>query len=66
MLYPQFPQCPGLSCLCNRAGYRVLYPGGNEDFMTGALPPPGTKDFINYFQDYQVNQLNGNNDGPDP
>ena len=44
----------------------VLYPGGNEDFMTGALPPPVTKDFINYFQDYQVNQLNGNNDGPDP
>jgi hypothetical protein len=37
------------------------YPGGNEDFMTGALPPPGTNILMHYMVDYNANQLNGNN-----
>jgi hypothetical protein len=36
------------------------YPGGNEDFMAGALPPPGTY-FLNYLDFYNSHQLNGNN-----
>lgn len=47
-------------------GTSTLYPGGNEDFMAGALPPAGTQVFINYFLDYQSNQLNGNNGGKAP
>ena len=41
-----------------------LYPGGVEDFMAGALPPAGTKVFINYFTTYDACRLkddNGNN-----
>ena len=30
-------------------GYGTPYPGGNEDFFAGALPPGGTKVFLNYF-----------------
>jgi len=36
------------------------YPGGNEDFMTGALPPPGTY-FLNYLDFFNSHTLNGNN-----
>jgi hypothetical protein len=34
---------------------------GCEDFMAGALPPPGTKVFINYLQFYSADQLKDNN-----
>jgi hypothetical protein len=44
-------------------GTGTLYPGGNEDFFAGALPPAGTHVLINYFEDYQSTQLNGNNGG---
>ncbi len=44
-------------------GTGTLYPGGNEDFFAGALPPPGTKVFLNYFEYYTSSQLNGNNGG---
>ena len=37
------------------------YAGGIEDFMTGALPPPGTNVLMQYIIDYNANQLNGNN-----
>ncbi len=32
------------------------YPNGAEDFMCGAVPPPGTY-FINYFQYYSANEF---------
>jgi hypothetical protein len=46
------------------------YPGGNEDFMAGTLPPPGMYP-ISYFMYYTANKLkdnNGNNvtAGPNP
>jgi hypothetical protein len=41
-------------------GFGSHYPGGNEDFMAGALPPAGTSVFINYMVDYNANTLNGN------
>jgi hypothetical protein len=36
------------------------YPNGAEDFMSGAVPPPGTY-FINYFDYYSANKLADNN-----
>ncbi len=42
-------------------GYGNHYPGGNEDFMAGALPPPGTSIFINYLVDYNATTLRGDN-----
>ncbi len=36
------------------------YPNGAEDFMSGALPPPGTY-LLNYFQFYSSDRLVGNN-----
>lgn len=33
------------------------YPNGAEDFMSGAVPPPGTY-FINYFNYYSANRFN--------
>jgi hypothetical protein len=36
------------------------YPGGNEDFMAGALPPAGTKVFLNYFTYYDADKLRDN------
>lgn len=36
------------------------YPNGAEDFMSGALPPPGTY-FLNYFQYYTSDRLVGDN-----
>lgn len=35
------------------------YPNGAEDFMAGAVPPPGTY-FINYLTHYTANRLNDN------
>jgi len=35
------------------------YPGGNEDFMAGALPPPGTY-FLNYLDFVNSSSLNNN------
>jgi hypothetical protein len=40
--------------------YGNHYPGGNEDFMAGALPPAGTSVFINYLVDYNATKLKGN------
>ena len=40
--------------------YGSHYAGGNEDFMAGALPPPGTSIFISYLVDYNVGTLNNN------
>jgi hypothetical protein len=37
------------------------YPNGAEDFMSGAVPPPGTY-FLDYFTWYSADRLN-NNDG---
>ncbi len=36
------------------------YTGGNEDFMSGAAPPPGLY-YINYFNYYSANTLRDNN-----
>lgn len=36
------------------------YPNGAEDFMSGAVPPPGTY-FINYFTHYSADKLADNN-----
>jgi hypothetical protein len=36
------------------------YPNGAEDFMSGAVPPPGTY-FINYFDYYSADKFAGNN-----
>jgi len=36
------------------------YPNGAEDFMSGALPPPGTY-LLNYLQYYSSDRLNDNN-----
>ncbi len=36
------------------------YPNGAEDFMAGAVPPPGTY-FINYLTHYTANRLNDGN-----
>ncbi len=36
------------------------YPGGNEDYMVGALPPPGTGIFINYLTHYHATTLRDN------
>jgi hypothetical protein len=36
------------------------YPNGAEDFMSGAVPPPGTY-FINYFNYYSADKLADNN-----
>ena len=41
-------------------GYGNHYPGGNEDFMAGALPPAGTSIFINYLIDYNATTLKDN------
>jgi len=35
------------------------YPNGAEDFMSGAVPPPGTY-FLNYFTWYSADRLNDN------
>lgn len=36
------------------------YPNGAEDFMSGAVPPPGTY-ILNYFTHYSADKLSGNN-----
>lgn len=36
------------------------YPNGAEDFMSGAVPPPGTY-FINYLVNYSADRFNDNN-----
>jgi hypothetical protein len=36
------------------------YPGGNEDFMAGAAPPPGFY-FLNYLSSYNADKLRDNN-----
>lgn len=41
-------------------GYSNHYPGGNEDFMAGALPPAGTSIFINYLTAYNATTLRDN------
>lgn len=41
------------------------YAGGNEDFMAGALPPPGNY-FINYFMVYSADKLKGNSGRKEP
>ncbi len=41
-------------------GYGSHYPGGNEDFMAGCLPPAGTSIFINYMVDYNATTLKDN------
>ncbi len=39
------------------------YPNGAEDFMAGAVPPPGNY-FINYFNYYSADKFKGNNGPP--
>ena len=43
------------------------YPNGAEDFMAGALPPPGTyfKNYLLYYSASQFNDKNGNDLIPD-
>ncbi len=41
------------------------YSGGNEDFMSGALPPPGQY-LINYFQYYTADKLRDNSGNKTP
>ena len=41
------------------------YPNGAEDFMAGALPPPGTY-LLNYFSYYHAPRVNDNSGGPAP
>ncbi|HNZ64547.1 MAG TPA: transporter [Smithella sp.] len=43
------------------------YPNGAEDFMAGALPPPGTyvKNFLTYYSASEFKNNNGNNLFPD-
>lgn len=57
----------GLVLLCMGAGIGHAtesgggaYPNGAEDFMVGALPPPGTY-FINYLAYYTADRLNDEN-----
>ena len=55
----------GGSALATEGGGSA-YPNGAEDFMAGALPPPGTY-FINYFNYYRATSFkdrNGNNAMP--
>lgn len=59
--------CVSLCCLGIQSspvyageGYGSHYPGGNEDFMAGALPPAGTSIFINYLVDYNASTLKDN------
>jgi hypothetical protein len=40
--------------------YGSHYGGGVEDFMTGAIPPPGTNILMQYIVDYNASTLNGN------
>jgi hypothetical protein len=47
------------SHLCAGEGGGNHYPGGTEDFMIGAIPPPGMY-FLNYFQNYTANKLKDN------
>lgn len=42
-----------------------MYPGGNEDFMAGALPPPGLY-YLNYFANYNLDSYRGNNGDKQP
>lgn len=41
------------------------YPNGAEDFLSGALPPPGTY-LINYFTHYSADRFNGNDGSKAP
>jgi hypothetical protein len=41
------------------------YPNGAEDFMSGAVPPPGTY-FINYFNYYSADRFKDNNGNNQP
>jgi len=45
---------------CATEGGGGAYPNGAEDFMSGAVPPPGTY-FINYFTHYSADRLANNN-----
>ena len=45
---------------CATEGGGGAYPNGVEDFMTGALPPPGTY-FINYLNYYTASRFNDGN-----
>ena len=40
--------------------YGSHYPGGNEDFLAGALPPAGTNIFLNYLVDYNFGTIKDN------
>ncbi|MDD5285765.1 MAG: transporter, partial [Desulfuromonadaceae bacterium] len=44
---------------CATEGGGGAYPNGAEDFMSGAVPPPGTY-FINYFTYYSADKLADN------
>ncbi len=52
--------CMFASCACAGEGGGNQYPGGNEDFMAGALPPAGTKLFLNYFTTYNASNFKDN------
>jgi hypothetical protein len=49
--------------LCAGENDGSVEPGGCEDFMAGALPPAGTKLFVNYFQSYNAERLKNNSGG---
>lgn len=56
----------GVSVAQATEGGGGAYPNGAEDFMSGAVPPPGTY-FINYFDYYSANKFadkNGNSSIP--
>ncbi len=46
--------------VCATEGGGGAYPNGAEDFMAGAVPPPGTY-FINYLTHYTAGRLNDRN-----
>jgi hypothetical protein len=52
---------------CATEGGGGAYPNGAEDFMVGALPPPGTyfKNYMLYYSASQFNDKNGNDLIPD-
>lgn len=46
--------------VCATEGGGGAYPNGAEDFMSGAVPPPGTY-LLNYFNYYSADKLTNNN-----
>jgi len=51
---------PSIEHVCATEGGGGAYPNGAEDFMSGALPPPGNY-FINYLTYYTASKFKGSN-----